>query len=494
MAATHYDLVVIGGGSGGLAASKEAASLGKKVACLDFVTPSPAGTTWGLGGTCVNVGCIPKKLMHQAGILGEGFSDAREFGWQLKNEGHNWEKLVTGVQDHIGSTNFGYRVQLRDAGVTYLNARGVFTDPNTIVATKRNGKTETITADTFIIAVGGRPKYLGVEGDEECCITSDDIFSKLESPGKVLCIGASYISLETAGFLTALGYDTSVMCRSVFLRGFDQEISEQIVGYMERHGTKMLRSVVPTKFEKVEGGKTKVTYTNTVYNFEASDVFDTVILAVGRDAVTKDMGLDKAGVIFDKNSGKIPATNEQTNVPHIYAIGDVLEARQELTPVAIMAGQRLARRLYAGSTETMDYNLVPTTVFTPLEYGCVGMSEELAVETYGADNVDVYVSYFKPLEWATNHEENQDGQPIREDNACYAKMIVHIPDGERVIGVHHLGPNAGEVIQGIAVAVKLGAKKSDFDNTVGIHPTLSEEYTTLSITKRSGKSAQKAGC
>lgn len=493
-----YDLLVIGGGSGGLACAKEAASLGKKVCLLDFVVPSPAGSAWGLGGTCVNVGCIPKKLMHQAGILGESFSDARSFGWNLPEKVDiDWEKLVTSVQDHIGSLNWGYRVSLREKSVTYMNAKGKFVDPHTVEATEKNGKKTLLTAEKIVIAVGGRPKYPGVPGDKECCITSDDIFSKFTPPGKTLVIGASYIALECAGFMKALGYDVTVMARSIFLRGFDQEIAEMIAADMQKHGVHMIRGAVPTKFEK-KGEQTAVTYKNMDFGFENTETYDTVLVAVGREAVTKDLGLEAAGVTYDAaGSGKIPVTDEQTNVPHIYAIGDVLESRQELTPVAIKAGVRLARRLYAGASLKMDYQAVPTTVFTPLEYGCVGYSEEDAAAKYGADNIEVYVSYLKPLEWTVNHEErpaSHGGGPVREDNSVFCKLITHLTDKERVVGVHYLGPNAGEIIQGLAIAVKAGATKADFDDTIGIHPTIAEEFTILEVTKRSGKSAQKKGC
>ncbi len=475
------------------AAAKQAAKLGAKVACLDFVKPSPQGSTWGLGGTCVNVGCIPKKLMHQAGVLGESFSDAKEFGWNVSTEGHDWNKMVTGIQDYIGSLNFGYRTALRDNGVTYLNAYGSFIDPHTLAATKKNGKIETITANRFLIAVGGRPSYLDVPGAEECCITSDDVFSLPEAPGKTLCVGASYISLETAGFLTALGYDTTVAIRSIPLRGFDTEIADKIVGYMERHGTKFMRDSQPCSFEKSPGGKIAVKVKNTVFGNEFETEFDTVILAVGRHAATDGLNLGAAGVKVNPNNGKIPCVDEVTNVPHIFAVGDVLDTRQELTPVAIKAGINLVNRIFSGVVIKMNYDLVPTTVFTPIEYGCVGMSEELAVETFGDENVEIYQSYFKPLEWAVNHEEH-DGVSHREDNACYAKLITNLADDERVVGFHYVGPNAGEVTQGYAVAMKMGAKKSDFDITVGIHPTISEEFTTLSITKRSGVDATKRGC
>jgi len=493
--AYEYDVVVVGGGSGGLAAAKEAAKQGAKTACLDFVKPSPAGTTWGLGGTCVNVGCIPKKLMHQAGILGEQFSDAREYGWKLATEGHDWSKMVEAVQNHIGSLNFGYRTALRQKGVTYINAYGRFKDAHTIIATKKNGQEQEITADKIVVAVGGRPAYPDAPGAKECCISSDDIFSLSEAPGKTLCVGASYISLETAGFLTALGFETSVAIRSIPLRGFDQEIAEMIVKYMGEHGTRFLRDSQPTAFEKQEDGKIKVTFENTMFGNTFEETFDTVVCAVGRDAATEGLDLKAAGVEFNAKNGKIPCVDEQSNVEHIYAIGDVLDTRQELTPVAIKAGIRLMRRVFSDTPykEKMNYDLVPTTVFTPLEYGTIGMSEELAVETYGADNVECYISYFKPLEWSVNHEEN-NGVAVRGDNKCFVKLITNLADDERVVGFHYLGPNAGEVTQGYAVAMKMGAKKSDFDETVGIHPTVSEEFTTLEITKRSGVDATKTGC
>merc|ERR1712233_82336 len=230
-----YDLVVIGGGSGGLAASKEAAALGKKVAVLDFVKPTPLGTTWGLGGTCVNVGCIPKKLMHQAALLGEATKDAKSFGWGVEPAQHNWQNMVTEVQNHIGALNWGYRVALREKNVTYLNEYGTFVDKNTIKTVNKKGVEKTVTASKFILATGGRPKYPNIPG-VEFGISSDDLFSLPYSPGKVLLIGASYIALECAGFCAALGCDTTVMVRSILLRGFDQQMAGKIGDYMEEHG------------------------------------------------------------------------------------------------------------------------------------------------------------------------------------------------------------------------------------------------------------------
>jgi len=483
-----YDLIVIGGGSGGLAASKEAAKLGKKVALLDFVVPSPPGTTWGLGGTCVNVGCIPKKLCHQAALLGEGMHDAKEYGWAVPDKvAHNWNKLIEAIQDHIGSLNWGYRTSLREKKVEYLNAYGVFVDPHTVECTDRAKKVTRKTARRFLVATGGRPKYESFPGAKEHCITSDDLFSLSEPPGKTLVVGASYVALECAGFLTGLGFDTTVMVRSILLRGFDQQMAENIGTYMASHGTKFLRPCVPTSVEKLDNGKLKVSFNHN--GQVGSDEFDTVMLAIGRDPETKKIGLDKAGVTLN-SAGKIPTVNERTNVPHIYAIGDIIndvpsKTGLELTPVAIKAGILLAKRLYGGSQTTMNYKYVPTTIFTPIEYGAIGYSEEDAKAHFGEENIEVYHSYYKPLEWTVSH---------REDNACYVKIICNKADGERVVGYHVLGPNAGEITQGFGVAIHCGAKKEDFDLTVGIHPTCAEEATTVSVTKSSGEAAEKTGC
>ena len=483
-----YDLVVIGGGSGGLAASKEAAALGAKVAVLDFVKPSPRGSAWGLGGTCVNVGCIPKKLMHNATLLGEALEDARAYGWALPPREaltHDWAKMVGAVQDHISSLNFGYRVALREKAVEYKNALGAFKDAHTLVLTDKKGKTSEVRARRFIIATGGRPNALDVPGGEHA-ISSDDIFSLPASPGKTLVVGASYIALECGGFLAGLGCDTTILVRSILLRGFDQNIAERIGDNMaEAHGVKFVRPAVPKAIEKLASGRLRVTWAHADTGAEAADEFDTVFVATGRGADTKGLNLGAAGVAVDK-SGKVPTVAEQTNVPHIYAIGDVVLGMPELTPVAIAAGKLLARRLYGGSAEGMDYERIATTVFTPLEYGCVGLSEEAAIAAFGADNVDVFHSAFTPLEWAVVES--------RPQNKCYAKLVVHKVDAGRIVGFHILGPNAGEVTQGWAAAVRMGATYDSFCSTVGIHPTVSEEFTTLTVNKASGASEEKGGC
>jgi len=479
-----YDLVVIGGGSGGLACSKAAAGFGAKVAVLDYVKPSPAGSTWGLGGTCVNVGCIPKKLMHQAACLGDASKDAASFGWSLTNNGHDWETMVNNIQDHIHGLNFNYRVELRDKKVSYLNMLGTFKDNHTIECTHPSKPSQTISFRRAVIAVGGRPTPLSCPGGE-LAISSDDLFSLEENPGKCLVVGGAYVALECAGFLTGIGNDVTVMVRSIFLRGFDQEMANKIGDHMEKHGTKFIRGCVPSKIEKTADGKLKVTWEGTKGGAGGSEVYDTVFAAIGRQPDLKALGLDKAGVVAHPKSGKLECKNEQTNVDHIYAIGDVVHGELELTPVAIQAGQLLSARLFNDSKEAMDYEKISTTVFTPLEYGCVGLPEEDAQAKYGS-NLEVYHSAFTPLEWSLPDE--------REDNICYMKVLVDKSDDERVVGFHYVGPQAGEITQGVGVAIKMNATMSDFKNTVGIHPTIAEEFTTLSVTKSSGESADAGGC
>eukprot|EP00455_Lapot_gusevi_P008153 TRINITY_DN1351_c0_g1_i6.p1 TRINITY_DN1351_c0_g1~~TRINITY_DN1351_c0_g1_i6.p1 ORF type:complete len:509 (+),score=165.64 TRINITY_DN1351_c0_g1_i6:73-1599(+) len=492
----QYDLIVIGGGSGGLAAAKEAAILGAKVALFDFVKPTPIGTKWGLGGTCVNVGCIPKKIMHYSALLGASHFDALRLGWDMQIEGHKWETLKTTVKEYIQSLNFGYRKELRSKQVEYINAYASFVDPHTVQYTVKKGKTEEqkiTTAQYFILAVGGRPKYPNIPGAVEHCITSDDIFSLNRAPGKTLCVGAGYISLECAGFLSELKYETSVMVRSELLRGFDRQSVSKIEQYMEGCGVRFIRKAVPTRFEKLESGKILVTYEQKDgESKEFQEEFDTVLLAMGRTAQTATLGLEAAGVEWDRADGKIRCRQEQTNVPHIYAIGDVVYGALELTPVAIQAGRLLARRLYSGSQVMMDYHLIPTTVFTPIEYGTIGYSEEEAEAKFGADNLEIYLSEYNTLELGAVHRQNHRGETL--ETPCLVKLICLIPENERVIGFHVVSPHAGEITQGVAIAMRCGATKQHFDATVGIHPTSAEEFTTLRVTKRSGESAAKGSC
>eukprot|EP00053_Salpingoeca_punica_P013134 m.118397 g.118397 ORF g.118397 m.118397 type:complete len:486 (-) comp16117_c0_seq1:873-2330(-) len=485
MATYDYDLVVIGGGSGGLSCSKTAAELGAKVAVLDFVKPSPHGSTWGLGGTCVNVGCIPKKLMHQAGLLGHALHDAGQYGWAVpENVTHSWESLVRSVQDYIGGLNWNYRVQLRDKQVTYFNEYATLVDAHTIQKTNKKGVASTITAKHIVLATGGRPRYPDIPGKEHG-ISSDDIFMLKTSPGKTMIVGASYIALECAGFLRSLGYDVTVCVRSIFLRGFDQQMADNVTAHMNAHGVKFLRETLPTKIEKLPSGRLNVSYSRGQESL--SEEFDTVLFAIGRDACIKDLNLDGVGVKFDPKSMKVLTDDHDcTSVPNIFALGDILLNKPELTPVAIQAGMLLARRLFAGETELCDYENVCTTVFTPKEYSCCGLAEEAAIARFGQEDIEVFHTTFTPLEHTVAHRVDQDDG--------YCKLVCRKSDNMRVLGIHYAGPNAGEVMQGFGIALRLKATKKDFDQLIGIHPTCAENFTTLKVTKSSGTELTKAGC
>ncbi|XP_020783907.1 thioredoxin reductase 2, tandem duplicate 2 [Boleophthalmus pectinirostris] len=483
-----YDLVVIGGGSGGLACSKEAAQLGLKVAVLDYVEPSPTGTKWGLGGTCVNVGCIPKKLMHQAALLGTAVKDAKKFGWQIPEAlSHDWNTMAGAVQNYVKSLNWGHRVQLNEKKVKYLNMKGSLLDDHTVKGITKAGKETMLTAKNIVIATGGRPKYpTNIPGAIEHGITSDDIFWLNKSPGKTLVVGASYVGLECAGFLTGIGLDTTIMVRSIALRGFDQQMSGLVTDYMEAYGTKFAWKCVPRRIDKLPSGVLQVTWMDTGTSSEHKDTYDTVLWAVGRAPETKVLGLDKLGVQLNKETGKIiVGADESTSVPNIYAFGDIGEGRPELTPTAINAGRLLARRLAGQSAQLMNYDNVPTAVFTPLEYGCVGLSEEDAEKRYGKDGIEVYHAFYKPLEFTIAE---------RDASQCYLKVVCERGENQKILGLHFTGPNAGEVTQGFALGFQCGAMYSDLLNTVGIHPTCAEEVTKAHITKRSGLDATVTGC
>ncbi len=480
-----YDLVVIGGGSGGLSAAKRAGELGKRVALCDYVAPSPQGSTWGLGGTCVNVGCIPKKLMHQSAQQGDVLREqCGSYGWTAGSVSFDWSVLQQNVMDYIKSLNWGYAVALQDKNVTYFNCFASFgDDAHTLLLTNKQGTVSSITTEHVLLAMGGRPSLPDISGAKEFGISSDDIFFLPSAPKKTLVVGASYVALECAGFLRGMGYPVTVMMRSVPLRGFDVDCAEKIVSFMSEVGGTTFVKGVPTKLERpAPDGQIVVSYTANSGEM-LTDVFDTVLFATGRRPEVRGMNLERVGVSLAP-SGKIVVDDEErTTVQNIFAIGDIIEGGVELTPVAIRAGKLLANRLFNNDSKKMRYDLCPTTVFTPLEYGCVGLSEEKAAEKFGM--VEVYHSYFQPLEWNLPHMEG---------NRCYMKIIVNPFDDERVLGFHVLAPNAGEITQGVAVAMTAGVTKALFDDTIGIHPTVAEEMTILTISKSSGEDAKKAGC
>jgi len=505
------DLVVIGGGSGGMAAAKEAAGLGAQVVLFDKVKPSTQGTTWGLGGTCVNVGCVPKKIMHYAANLAESIhldgpkllgdtatlkSPSQEDPEVLNRR---WETLVDSVQNHIGKLNFSYRVGLRSAKVEYINALAKFAPGSTatdaLIEYEFKGERKLIRAKNVLIATGGRPVVPdNIPGAVELAITSDDLFSLQRAPGKTLVVGASYIGLECAGLLNGLGFDATVAARSVVLRSFDRQCAEKVQELMKCQGVGFIMGATPTELKRTEDGRIQVAFSNG-----QTEVYDTVLFATGRHPDTK--GLQLPAEIEPLKNGKLPVDEEDCVRGSVYAIGDMAEGRPELTPVAIKAGELWARRKFGDAAlaaqSKFNWDLIPTTVFTPAEYGCVGLSEEQAVKKYGENDVEVYLWEWTTLEHAASAREKHPKARADQDDiylppTCLAKLVVHKPT-DKVVGFHFVGPNAGEVTQGFAVALRAGATKKDFDSTIGIHPTDAEAFTTMTVTRRSGESWIAAG-
>jgi len=477
-----YDLFVLGGGSGGCAAVLEAAKLnpGASLAIADFVTPAegPMGTTWGVGGTCVNVGCIPKKLMHIAATMGDvNETDAPAYGWEVGPKKHDWKTMCDRVHGYIKTElNEGLTDGFAANGVTYYNKYATLVDRHTIKLTDKDGNEETVTAKYILLAAGGRPNTGTFEG-KELCISSDDLFWLDKPPGKTLVIGAAYIALECGGMLTGMGYDVTVMVRSQLLRGFDRECVDKIGAYMEHHGTKFAMKSSPKKFVK---GTDKAVGCHFVQDgAEKYEEFDTVLLAIGRKGECEKLGLENAGVWFDSHSGKVEAVCERTNVPNIFCIGDLVANRLELTPVAKMAGKKVVRRLNGETKVGMDYTNIATTVFTPLEYGMVGLNSEEAEEKFGPDGYEAISKVVKPLEWILSPGRDNDA------NKAFMKIIVQ-SSNDRIVGFHYCGPNAGELTQAMALAVKCKATKDMLTETIGIHPTSAEYMTTIDTKKADG--------
>ena len=462
-----YDLFVIGGGSGGISAAKKASELGATVGLADFVNPSPLGTKWGLGGTCVNVGCIPKKMMHFASILGEAKDDQKSAGWEVDTLArHNWSSMVASVNTHIKRLNWGYKKKLVEFGIKYYNCFARFKNKHTLILTNKKGKETEVSVDKVILAVGGRPTYINLPNIRELAITSDDIFWKKKPPGKTLVIGGGYIAVECAGFIKGMGYDVDMLVRSTVLKKFDRGMIQRVVRDMEERGIKLMRG----SLESVEKGKTGVIASYQIEknanlieggimnemmkeNENLKIEYDTILLAIGRTPETSKIGLNLIGII-PENNGKINVNeNYQTNVDNVFVIGDIRNNSPELTPVAIKEGIHLSSYLFGNKPmKLINYNAIPTTIFSPLEYSVVGLSEENAILQYGEENIEVYHKSFKPLEW--NFFES------RLNDLCYCKVIVNKSDNETILGIHYAGPNAGEVMQGYGLAM---TRKTTFE-------------------------------
>jgi glutathione reductase (NADPH) len=445
----HYDLISIGGGSGGLSAAERGAVYGKKCAVIE---------SGKMGGTCVNVGCVPKKVMWYGAELANALKNASSYGFDINVYGFSWAKLVAARENYIKGITDWYGNYLSDSNIDAITGTARFVDAKTLEV---NG--EHYTADHIVIAPGGVPSMPDTPG-AELGITSDGFFALTEQPKRVAVVGAGYIAVELAGVLNALGSDVDLLLRRQhFLSEFDSMLRDTLMEEMSNDGVNIMSGVTVKKVEKAEDG----TLTLDFENGQQLTEIDQLIWAIGRTPNTSALNLAVAGVEHDAR-GFIPTDEFQnTNVPGVYAVGDVT-GRAQLTPVAIAAARRLSDRLFNNQPDRkLDYENIPTVMFSHPPIGTIGLTEEQAREQHG-DAVKVYQTRFTAMAHAfTAH------QPTT------AMKLVCIGAQEKVVGVHVIGQGADEMLQGFAVAVKMGATKADFDNTVAIHPTSAEELVTL---------------
>lgn len=444
-----FDVIAIGGGSGGLAVAERAAQLGRRVLLVESNR---------LGGTCVNLGCVPKKVMWYGAQIAHAINNAAGFGLDVELKGFSWRRLVEGRRAFVnGIADWWEAYATKDLGIHVIKGHGRFVDAHTIEV---NG--EHYTAPHIVVSTGGRPAVPPVPG-AELGITSDGFFALDEQPKRVAILGGGYIGVEIAGLLHTLGSEVTLAdIAPRILMPFDQMLSETLTRHMRDEGMALHLPFRVSGLRKTEDG----------ILIDSADggmigPFDTVIWAAGRRPNTDDIGLDAAGVSVQPN-GFVPTDEFQnTNVPGIYAIGDIT-GRIALTPVAIAAGRRLMMRLFAGQDQAkLDYTNIPSVVFSHPPIGTVGMTEAQAREKYGTA-VTVYQTEFTPMKYA-----------LATHKAPTAMKLVCAGVNEKVVGVHIIGDGADEMLQGFAVAVKAGLTKADFDNTVAIHPTSSEELVTL---------------
>lgn len=441
-----FDLFVIGGGSGGIAAARRAAEYGAKVAVAEYSR---------LGGTCVNRGCVPKKLMVYASRFPELFSDAEGYGWSVTHSTLDWSKMITAVNNEVTRLNGIYQRMLDNSKVQLFPAYAKFLDSHTLEVGEQK-----ITAEKILIAVGGVPVKPDIPGIEHT-IVSDDMFNLQEQPKRIVVLGAGYIAVEFSCIMNGLGSEVTQIVRGdKILRGFDEELRDEIQQGMTNHGIRILTGSAPKLIEKTPEGL-KITIDN-----EEIIVAEAISLAAtGRKPFLDNLGLENAGV--EVNNGAIAVDEySRTSCEHIFAVGDCTD-RINLTPVAIREGRAFADSKFGGKSWKMSYDNVPTAIFTTPEAATVGLSEEEARKEYG-DTIKIYRAKFRPMYFTLAGKEEK----------ALLKLIVD-SNTDKVLGAHMVGEHAAEIIQGVAIAVKMGATKADFDATVAIHPSVAEEFVTM---------------
>ncbi len=446
----HYDLIAIGGGSGGLAASQRAAEYGARCLVIER-----AGR---LGGTCVNVGCVPKKVMWHAAEIAQTFRAASAYGFTVEGTTHDWATLAANREAYIARLNGIYDRNLGNKSVDWVAGAARLLDARTVQV-----EAQRYTADHIIIATGGEPVVPDIPG-AELGITSDGFFALTERPERIAVAGSGYIAVELAGVLSALGSEVDLYARyDSILRYLDPMLQQAAIRALVDHNVVVNLHSIPSAVEQTPDGLQL-----TCENGTTSGPFDALIWAVGRRPLTAGIGLDTAGVQTNARGHIVVDKFQQTSAERIYAIGDVT-GQVELTPVAIAAGRRLSDRVFGGMEgRHLDYSNIPTVIFSHPTIGTVGLTEPQARAQFGDAAVKVYTSRFNPLYYG-----------VMEHKVPAHMKLVCAGDDERVVGVHIAGQGSDEILQGFAVAVKMGARKVDLDDTVAIHPTSAEELVTM---------------
>ena len=448
MADFDYDLFVIGGGSGGVRAARIAAQYGARVAIAE---------EYRYGGTCVIRGCVPKKLLVYAGRFAHEFDEAASFGWTLGERRFDWNRLISNKDSEIDRLEGVYRANLAKAGVEVFDTRAVLDDRHTVRLVSED---RTVRAETILVATGGAPNLDPALPGGEHVITSNEAFHLNELPKRVIVAGGGYVAAEFACIFNHLGADTTLIYRGPqILRGFDGDLRAAVSEGMARQGVKFVLANVFTKIEKTQDG-----LRGTVTDGRVLEA-DQIMFAIGRSPNTADMGLEEAGVRTDKSGAIVVDEYSQSSVPNIFAVGDVTN-RVNLTPVAIREGHAFADTVFGGQPMKADHENIATAVFTTPEVGTVGLTEHEARERFPM--LDIYKTSFRAMKSTLSKSENR----------VMMKVIVDA-DTDRVVGVHIAGEGAGEMIQCLGIAVKMGVTKADFDRTVAVHPTAAEELVTM---------------
>lgn len=444
--AYDFDLFAIGAGSGGIATARRAAQYGAKVAVAEFDR---------LGGTCVNRGCVPKKLMVYASHFASHVQEAAGYGWTFEPGKFDWPTMIKAVNDEVSRLNAIYQRMIDNAEVTLYKGHARIVDPHTVEVAG-----ETVTAEKILIAVGGKPSHPDIPGIE-LAITSDEIFHLAQQPKRMVIFGGGYIGCEFACVLNALGTEvTQIIRRDKILRGFDEDIRTEVQDAMLRHGIRIINDEMVSLEKTDEGLQVNLKHNNLVL----TDVVG--LSALGRIPRLENLGLENTRVEVKQGAIVVDA-HSQTAESNIYAVGDCTD-RINLTPVAINEGRVFADTHYGGKRRVMSHENVPSAVFTTPEVATVGMTETEAIEKYGEAGIRVYRSRFRPMYYTL---------PKLEEKTLM-KLVVHVQT-DKILGAHMVGDAAAEIIQGVAIAVKMGATKADFDATIGIHPSSAEEFVTM---------------